>query len=286
MAKPFSRKFTHSAWGNFLNFLLLLLVALVMVIPMVFTISNAFKPMDEQFLFPPSLFVKNPTLMNFLSVSSLMRESWVPFTRYVFNSVFVTLVGTVGHVLISSLAAYRIAKFQFPLKNVFFNIVVFSLMFSGAVTSIPNYLIMSEIGLIDTLGSIIIPAFAAPLGLFLMKQFMEQMVPDVLIEAAQIDGASGMRIFLRIAMPIVKPAWFTLVIFSFRDLWNSTGGTFIFTEELKTLPYALSNIMAGGISRTGASAAVALIMVIPPVVVFILSQSQVIETMSTSGIKD
>lgn len=286
MAKPFSRKFTHSVWGNFLNFLVLLLVSLVMVIPMVFTISNAFKPMDEQFLFPPSLFVKNPTLMNFFSVSSLMRESWVPFTRYVFNSVFVTLVGTIGHVLISSLAAYRIAKFQFPLKNVFFNIVVFSLMFSGAVTSIPNYLIMSEIGLIDTLGSIIIPAFAAPLGLFLMKQFMEQMVPDVLIEAAQIDGASGIRIFLRIVMPIVKPAWFTLVIFSFRDLWNSTGGNFIFTEELKTLPYALSNIMAGGISRTGASAAVALIMVIPPVVVFILSQSQVIETMSTSGIKD
>lgn len=286
MAKPFSRKFTHSAWGNILNFLMLLIVALIMVIPMVFTVSNAFKPMDEQFLFPPSLFVKNPTLMNFYSVSSLLRESWVPFTRYLFNSVFVTVVGTVGHVLISSLAAYRIAKFEFPMKTVFFNLVVFSLMFSGAVTAIPNYLIMSELGLIDTLGAIIIPAFAAPLGLFLMKQFMEQMVPDALIEAAQIDGAGGMRIFLTIVMPIVKPAWFTLVIFSFRDLWNNTGGTFIFTEELKTLPYALNNIMAGGISRTGASAAVALIMVIPPVLVFILSQSQVIETMSTSGIKD
>ncbi len=242
--------------------------------------------MDEQFLFPPSLFVKNPTLMNFYSVSSLMRESKVPFSRYIFNSIFVTLVGTVGHVIIASLAAYRIAKFNFPLKNAFFNMVVFSLMFAGTVTAIPNYLIMSNLNMIDSLAAIIIPAFSAPLGLFLMKQFMEQMVPDALIEAAQIDGSNGLQIFFRIVMPIVKPAWFTLIIFSFRDLWNSTGGNFIFTEELKTLPYALNNIMAGGISRTGASAAVALIMVIPPVVVFILSQSQVIETMATSGIKD
>lgn len=286
MARPFSRKFTHSVWGNIINFLVLLIVGCIMVIPMLFTISNAFKPLDEQFLFPPSLFVKNPTVLNFYAVSALLRESWVPFSRYLFNSFFVTLAGTVGHVILASLAAYRFAKFDFPFKKALFSLVVYSLMFTSTVTAIPNYIVMSKLHMIDTLWVIILPAFASSLGLFLMKQFMEQMVPDVLIEAAQIDGAGGMRIFLQIVMPIVKPAWFTLIIFSFRDLWNNTGGIFIFNEKLKTLPYALSNIMAGGLSRTGASAAVSLIMIVPPVLVFILSQSQVLETMSTSGIKD
>lgn len=286
MARQFSKKYTHSIAGNILSFLFLALIALFMVMPMIFTVSNAFKPLDELFLFPPSLLVKNPTLMNFYSLSSLMRESWVPLSRYIFNSVFVTLVGTSVHVIVASLAAYRLAKFDFPGRNLFFQVVVLALMFSGTVTAIPNYLIMSRLGMIDHLSAIIVPAFAAPLGLFLMKQFMEQMVPDALIEAAQIDGAGGWRIFIRIVMPVVRPAWITLIIFSFRDLWNSTGGTYIFSEQFKTLPYALQSVVSGGIARTGAASAVSLIMIIPPIVVFIISQNNVIETMSTSGIKD
>ncbi len=282
----YSQKFSHSRGGNLLNFLILLAIALFMVIPFLFTVGNAFKPLDEQFVYPPTIFPRVPTIQNFLSVSSLMRESWVPFARYLFNSVFITVVGTFFHVIVSSLGAYAVAKFEFPGKRVFFEMVVVSLLFNGSVTAIPNYLIMSKLGMIDTLLAIILPAIGSSLGFFLMKQFMEQMIPDAMIEAAQIDGANGWTIFMRIVMPMVKPAWLTLIIFSFQNLWNNTGGSFIFTENLKTLPNALSNIVAGGVARTGSAAAVALIMVIPPVVVFVISQSNVIETMGSSGLKE
>jgi ABC-type glycerol-3-phosphate transport system permease component len=282
----YSQKFSHSRGGNLLNFLILLAIAIFMVIPFLFTVGNAFKPLDEQFVYPPTIFPRVPTIQNFLSVSSLMRESWVPFARYLFNSVFITVVGTFFHVIVSSLGAYAVAKFEFPGKKVFFEMVVVSLLFNGSVTAIPNYLIMSKLGMIDTLLAIILPAIGSSLGFFLMKQFMEQMIPDAMIEAAQIDGANGWTIFMKIVMPMVKPAWLTLIIFSFQNLWNNTGGSFIFTENLKTLPNALSNIVAGGVARTGSAAAVALIMVIPPVVVFIISQSNVIETMGSSGLKE
>lgn len=284
--KQFSKKFSHSKAGNLLNFLILLIVAFFMVVPFVFTVGNAFKPLDEQFLYPPTIFPKVPTLQNFYSIGSLMRESWIPFSRYMFNSVFITATGTFFHVIVSSLAAYAVAKFEFPGKKIFFEMVVLSLLFNHTVTAIPNYLIMSKLGMIDTFFAIIMPAIGSSLGFFLMKQFMEQMIPDAMIEAAQIDGASGWRIFMKIVMPIVKPAWFTLIIFSFQNLWNGTGGSFIFTESLKTLPHALSNIVAGGISRTGAAAATAFIMMVPPVFVFIISQKNVIETMGSSGLKE
>ena len=286
MAKLSSRRFTHSRVEDVISFLFLSIMGIFMAMPMVYTICSAFKPMDELFLFPPTFFVKNPTLINFKNLSILMRESWVPFSRYIFNSVFITILGTVGHVVVASLAAFRIAKYEFPGRKILFEIVVMALMFSGAVTAIPNYLIMSKIGLVDTYWAIVVPAIGGSLGLFLMKQFMEQMIPSVLIEAAHIDGASEWTIFYRIVMPVVKPAWLTLIIFSFRDLWNATGGNFIFTEELKPLPYALQSIVLGGISRTGAASAVSLVMIIPPVLVFVLSQSNVIETMATSGMKD
>ena len=286
MSTRFSKRFSHNFFGNLCFFIFLLVIALFMVIPLIFTASNAFKPLDELFLLPPTLFPKNPTFSNFRGLSLITMESVVPFTRYFANSVFVTIVGTVGNIVISSLAAYRLAKFRFPLGNFLFNLVVFSLLFSGAVTGIPSYLIMSKLGLLDSHLSIILPAFSSSLGLFLMKQFMEQMIPDALIEAAQIDGASEWRIYWSIVMPIVKPAWFTLLIFAFKDLWNSTGGITVFSEELKTLPYALQSISAGGIARTGVSAAVSLLMVIPPIVVFLISQSNVLQTMASSGIKE
>jgi len=288
MAKraQYSQKFSHSHGGNLVNFLILVIIAVFMVIPFLFTIGNAFKPLDEQFVYPPTIFPKVPTFQNFLSVSSLMRESWVPFSRYLFNSVFITVVGTFFNVIVSSLGAYAVAKFEFPGRKLFFEIVVISLLFNSSVTAIPNYLIMSRLNMIDSLLAIILPAIGSSLGFFLMKQFMEQMIPDAMIEAAQIDGANGWKIFMKIVMPMVKPAWFTLIIFSFQNLWNNTGGSFIFTENLKTLPNALSNIVAGGVARTGSAAAVALIMVIPPVVVFIISQSNVIETMGSSGLKE
>ena len=176
-------------------------------------------------------------------------------------------------------------KHRFYGRNAFFSLVVVTLLFNSTVTSIPNFVIMSSIGLVDNYLALIIPAFGSPLGLFLMKQFMES-VPNAMLEAAKIDGAGEMRIFFRIVMPSVKPAWLTLIIFSFQSLWNSTGGVLIRSEELKPLPYALNQIVSGGFARAGAAAAVSLVLMIVPIVVFVLSQSQILDTMATSGIKE
>lgn len=276
---------SHSRAGNFFNMFLLVLLGLFMVVPLVLSISNSLKPLEELFVFPPRLFVRNPTLKNFHDVFVLMSESWVPFSRYIFNTVLITVVGTLGHLIIASLCAYALAKHKFPGRNLIFGVIVTALMFAGQVTAIPNYLIMSKIGWLDSYLALIIPAIGKPMGLFLMKQFMEQ-IPDSLLEAARIDGSTEFLTFLKIAMPQVKPAWLTLIIFSFQDLWNMQGSNFIYSEDLKTLPYALSQIAAGGISRAGATAAVTVIMMIVPITIFIINQSSIVETMASSGIKE
>jgi ABC-type glycerol-3-phosphate transport system permease component len=214
-----------------------------------------------------------------------MSRSWVPFTRYLFNTAFITVAGTTGHLLIASMGAFVLAKYEFPGSKTFFKIVITALMFNGYVTAIPNYLVMSKIGWIDTVFAVVVPAFAAPMGLFLMKQYMEG-IPDALIEAAKIDGAKEWRIYSRIVMPMVKPAWLTLMILSIQGLWNTRASNFIYSEQLKTLPYALQQIVNGGIARAGVGAAVALVMMIVPVTAFVVVESNIIETMASSGIKD
>lgn len=279
------KRVNRSMWGNFSLFALLVVFGAFMILPLVYAVNNAFKPLDEIFIFPPTLFVRHPTMNNFIDLFNLLGNSWVPFSRYIFNTVFITGTGILGHVLLASAAAYPLAKHHFPGKKVLFSIVVLSLMFTPAVTAIPNYMIMSWLGLIDTYWAVIIPAFAYSLGLYLMKQFMEQ-IPDVLLEAAKIDGASEYRIFWSIVMPNVKPAWLTLIILLFQILWGSDGNGFIYSEQLKSLHFAANQVVAGGIARSGAAAAVALILMSVPITLFVFSQSRIIETMATSGMKD
>lgn len=281
----FNKQLNRSMPITILLFLFLAMVGLFMAIPLVYAINNAFKPLDELFIFPPRFFVRNPTLDNFYDLVAVMGDSWVPISRYFFNTFIITIFGTGGHIIFASMAAYPLAKYKFPGSKVIFQIVILALMFSPHVTAIPNYLVMSGLGWIDTYLSLIIPAMASPLGLFLMKQFMEQL-PDAMLEAAKIDGASEFRIFWKIVMPNVKPAWLTLLILQFPILWGTTGGNFIYSEELKTLNYALEQITEAGIARAGVGAAVALILMSVPIILFILSQSKVIETMSSSGMKD
>ncbi|AGA58386.1 MAG: carbohydrate ABC transporter permease [Thermobacillus sp.] len=279
------KRVNRSFLGSFMLFLFLAVFGAFMALPLVFAINAAFKPLDEIFLFPPRLFVRNPTFDNFIDLVELLGNSWVPFTRYIFNTVFITGMGVLGHVIFASAAAYPLAKHKFPGRNVLFQIVVLSLMFSPAVTSIPNYMIMSWLGFVDTYWAVILPAFAYSLGLYLMKQFMEQ-IPDALLEAAKIDGASEYRIFWSIVMPNVKPAWLTLIILVFQILWGTDGNGFIYSEQLKTLHFASNQIIQGGIARAGVGAAVALILMSVPITIFIFSQSRIIETMATSGMKD
>ena len=275
----------RSVTGSIVLLVVLFLLSLVMLFPVIFLVSNAFKPINELFIFPPRLFVIQPTLDNFTDLFDLLANSLVPFTRYLFNTLLIVLAGSIGHIILSSMAAFPLAKFKFPGSRTLSNIVTLSLMFTGAVTMVPNYVIMSRLGLVDTYWAIILPAFAMSLGLFLMKNFMEQ-VPDALIEAAQIDGASYFSTLWRIVMPAVKPAWITLFIVSFQTLWGNTAGNFIYTESMKPLPAMLAQISGSGVARAGVVAATSLLMFMVPVVVFIISQSNVLETMATSGIKE
>lgn len=270
---------------DLLIFLMLASIGAFMALPFVYSIVQSIKPMEEIFLFPPRFFwVNNPTFDNYRMLSQLASNLWVPFGRYLFNSVFISVVGTAAHVIVASMAAYVLAKNKFPGSVFFFEVVVLALLFTGPVTAIPQYIIMAKAGMIDTYWVMILPAVSAPLGLFLMKQYMMQ-IPDAVIEAAKIDGAGTIRTFSDIAMPMVKPAWMTLIIFCFQGLWNGSGSGFVYNESLKVLPTVLGQISSAGLSRAGVGAAVSVVLLIPPVLVFIISQSNVIETMAHSGIK-
>ena len=275
----------RSIAGDIGIYLLLIIIGLAMVFPLIFQVGASLKPLDEFFRFPPPVWPQHPTTDNFSDLFVTMGQSWVPFSRYLVNTVFITFVGTFGHLVIASMAAFVLAKYQFPGGRMFFAVVTTCLMFSGYVTGIPNYLIMSKLGMIDTYWALILPAFAAPIGLFLMKQFMEGL-PTALIEAATIDGASTFGVFWHIVMPNVKPAWLTMIIFSVQSLWNTSAATVIYSEAKKTLVYALGQIQAGGIARTGQVAAAQVIITAVPIIIFILSQSRILETMASSGIKD
>lgn len=284
------KKVSRSKIGSILLFLFLAIFSLFMVLPMIYMISNSFKPQNELLVFPPRLFPTSPTLVNFRDMFTVMSSSNVPFIRYIFNSLLVTALGSAGHILLSSMCAFPLAKKNFPGKKIIFNIIVFSLMFNTAVTAIPNYLVMSKLKWIDTYAALIVPAFGMSLGLYLMKQFMEQ-IPDSLLEAGRIDGASQWTIFWRIVMPNVKSAWMTLLLLSVQSLWPIGDNNFIYKEELKTLAYALGQIQGTGtagvnVARAGVGAAVAVFMMIIPILIFVFSQSNIIETMSASGLKD
>ncbi len=286
MAKVKKSRVNRSTGGDVSLLIVVLVFAFVMVLPMYYAIIQSLKPLDELWIFPPRFWVANPTGKNFQDLFQNLNDSWVPFSRYLFNTLFISIVGTFGHVIVASMAAYALSKKRFYGSQFVFNIIVLSLMFTTAVTSIPTFMVMKQLFLIDTYWSIILPAVASTLGLYLMKQHMEAMVKDAIIEAAKIDGAGEMRIFWTIVMPMVKPAWLTLIVFSFQSLWNATGNTYIYSEELKSLNYAVSQIVSAGIARAGTAAASIVFMMVLPIVVFVFSQGSIVETMSSAGIKE
>ena len=225
-----------------------------------------------------------PTSSNYFLLFKLATNMWVPFSRYLFNSLFVSVVATGGNVLIASMAAYPLAKFQLRVKWIF-NFVVVALLFNTTILWLPQYVILAKTGMLDTYLVYILPQLATPLGLFLMKQFMEQ-VPTPLIESATIDGAGQIRTLWSIVMPQVKPAWMTLLVFSFQGVWNQTQANMVFSEELKLVNLAVKQIMAGGTARYGVAMAGSIVLIIPPILLFVFTQSQVMATMSHSGIKE
>lgn len=278
------RRLSRSAWGDLFIFSFLAAGAAFTALPLVYAVSNAFKPMAELFIWPPQFFVRNPTLANFRDLFALMGKSWVPISRYLFNSLFIVIAGVTGNVIIASLAAYVLSIHEFPGKKFFNEIIILSLMFAAPVLDIPKYLLLSKLHWINTYAAVVVPTWGSTLGLYLMKKFIDSMVPHSLIEAARLDGASEFRIYAQVVMPIVKPAWLTLIILVFQQMWATTGGEFLYAEELKTLPYALNQIVQGGIARAGVAAAVTLMMMVVPITVFLFNQSKIVETMGTSGL--
>lgn len=276
----------RSAGGDLGITIILTLLGIFMFIPMYYTVIQSLKPLNELFYFPPRFYVVHPTFKNFTDLFNLMGDSWVPFSRYIFNTVLISVGGTFGNLVLSSVCAYALAKIEFPGGKQCFWLIQKSLMFTATVTGIVNFITLSALGWVDTYLAVIVPAWCSTLGLYLMKQFMESNVTTEILESARLDGASELRTFWSIAMPMVKPAWLTLIIYSFQGLWNQGSSAYVYSEQLKTLNYAISQITAAGITRSGASAAATVVMMIVPILVFVISQSNIIETMGSSGMKD
>lgn len=276
----------RSVGGDAGIFLFLLIMGIFMFLPMYYTVIQSLKPLDELWMFPPRFYVVKPTGKNFTDLFSLLNTSWVPFSRYIFNTVLITFAGTFGNLFFSSLAAYALSKIPFPGRKGIFWLIQRSLMFTSTVTAIANFLTLSALHLMDNPLAIIIPAWGSTMGLYLMKQFMDSSISDDVLESARLDGCSELKTFWQIAMPMVKPAWLTLIIYSFQGLWNTGSSPYIYSEQYKTLNYAITQITAGGVARAGAAAAGTVIMMIVPILVFVITQSNIIETMATSGMKD
>lgn len=272
------------------QYLVLVPVAVFAVLPIVFIVSTAFKPLEELLLFPPPFFVRRPTLDSFQELLLATNALAVPFSRYLFNSVFVTLTTVLLQVIVCSMCAYPLSRArELPGRDIIFGMIIAALMFAPEVTAIPRYLVVQKLGLIDTYGALILPSLAWSYGLFMMKQFMDNSVPMPLIEAAKVDGATDWTIFWRIVMPMVSPAWNTLLIFGFIALWNDSFSPLVFTrsEAMKTVSVAMISLTNGpaAVARMGAQAAAAFLMTAPTIIVFLLRQAKVIQTMAHSGIK-
>ena len=259
-------------------------------LPLVYMVSTAFKPIDELFIFPPRFLVRNPTFYNFTNLLIAVDSSEVPFTRFIFNSIFTTIVIVSLTVIVSSMGAFALVKYKLPGASLLFSIVIAALMFSPHVTQIPSYMVVNNLGLLNKYWALIIPKIAVAYNFFLMKQFIEQL-PNEFLESARIDGAGEWKIFTAIALPFLRPAWSTLVVFSFVANWNDYFSPLVYitSQSLKTLPLALQTISGGAanmsIGRAGAVSAATFLMTAPTVIVFTIMQAKVMETMAYSGIK-
>ncbi len=271
--------------GTVAIFVFLTLLGLFMVLPIYLTIIMSIKPVEELFIFPPKLYAMRPTLSNFGDMFDALNSNRVPFSRYVFNSIAVTVSVTVLQCIFASMAAFVLAKCRFPGSKIINSVIVVALLYQSNVIYIMQYIVMAKLGLIDNPLALILPSIASPMGLFLMRQSIGQ-IPDAMIEAAKVDGAGLFRICWQIVMPNQKPALMTLIIFAFQAAWNIQTGTVVFQEQYKTLPTVVTQAASAGLARAGVAMAAAVFMLVPPIVVFMLAQRQVIETMAHSGIKD
>lgn len=283
--KSKGKKINGSLGGDIAIFMLLGLLGLFMIFPLYYSIIQSFKPISELFVFPPKLYVLSPTTENFSNLFKVAGNLWVPFSRYVFNSVFITVVISIFHVIVVCCCAYCLSKCRFPGYAVLNQIIVTSLLFTSTATWIMQFVVMAKLEMINSYSALILPSIATPMGLYLMRQSMST-INDSIIDAAKVDGAGVFRTCWQVVIPNQKPAIATLIIFVFQGAWNVQGGALVYEEDLKTLPTIMSQIAASGIARQGIIYASAVVLMIPPLVIFLVAQSNVMETMANSGMKD
>lgn len=271
--------------SRFFVYTIMTALLLFMLLPLMYLVSQAFKPMEELFIFPPTFYPKRPTLNNFTTLMTALSSYTVPFTRYIFNSVVTTIAPVVTSLFICCLGAYGLSKYRFPGNNFMYNLIVATLMFPAIASGLPNYIIVSSMGLTNTFWALILPKVGSSFSLFLLKQFVDQ-IPDTYLEAGRLDGASELLLFRKIIIPLLKPAMATAVVFSFMGCWGDSYGPMLYLneEQLKTLPLIV-NTIGGAVSRSGAQAAAGLLMLLPTIVVFAVMQKRVLNTMMYSGVK-
>jgi ABC-type glycerol-3-phosphate transport system permease component len=249
--------------------------------------------MDELFAFPPRFFAAHPTFNNFYNLFASASNSSIPVSRYAFNSIIVTIAVVFLSVFFSTLAGFALSKMRFKLKFMLFEVNNAALMFVAVAVSIPRYLTIARIGILDTYLAHILPLIAMPVALFLIKQFIDQ-VPDALLEAAQIEGAGPFTVYRRVIIPLIKPAIATGAILTFQQVWNNveTSNLFTSSESIRTLAFYLNTFSAGGatgsanaVQGQGIAAAASVVMFIPNLLLFINMQSSVMNTMAHSGLK-
>lgn len=283
--KDKKKRINGSLGGDITILVFLILLGIFMIFPIYYSVVQSMKPVEELFVFPPKLYVLNPTTRNFSDMFKVAASMWVPLSRYIFNSVFITIVICVCNLFVCCCAGFVLSKCRFPGSKLINQLIVVALLFQSNATWIMQFLVMSKLHMIDTYWALILPYISTAMGLFLMRQSMST-IHDSMIEAAKVDGAGLFRICWQIVVPNSKPAIMTLIIFAFQGAWNIQGGSLIYSEELKTLPTIVQQITMAGLARQGVTFASAVLLLIPPLVVFLIAQSNVMETMAHSGIKD
>ena len=276
---------SRSKVGTFGIFLFLALMSVFMAIPLVYTILQSLKPIEEFYIYPPRFFVMNPTLDNYKAILNTVDTLGVPFTRYIFNAVFTTLVGTAVYLLLALITAYPIAKSKIRAVKILNVALVYAMLFHNDTMALVRFLVMSKMRIVDTYMAVILPNLASTMGIYLLVQFMRNSVPDSVLEAARIDGAGEFRILFSIVAPSVKAGWLTAMIFVFQSYWNAVSGSYIYSENLKHIATVMSSIAGSGITREGTGMAVTIVLMVPTIVVFLWNQRSIMNTMAHSGLK-
>ncbi|MBP3578318.1 MAG: carbohydrate ABC transporter permease [Lachnospiraceae bacterium] len=275
--------------GQIKLYLFVVPLALITGLPIVYIIFHAFKPMEELFAFPPKFITTNPTLDNFRQLFKASRAAGIPLSKYLFNSVLITVSVVFSSMILSSAAAYAMSKLKFKGRDLVFNINQLALMFVPVAVMIPRYLVVEFLGLTDTYWSQILPLIPLPVSVFLLKQFVDT-VPDSLIEAAYMDGATELHVYFKIIIPMIKPALATAAILVFQQVWSNLEASnyYISDEGLKSLVFYMNTLASANgnsVAGQGVQAAASLLMFLPNLILFCFLQNKVMNTMAHSGIK-